>query len=476
MLSHPNLPFLLFLLFILQSLAAMTKRCNVDDENGLLAFKSGIKSDPSGMLNSWKPGTDCCTWSGIYCRPESSNRVTNLYIDGGASEGKNMNILSGPISPSLSKLQYLESLFFGDLGNLTGPFPDFVFAIPNISSILITNSKLSGCIPRNIGNLTTLETLVLSGNQFSGRIPSLAKLTRLIELDLSYNRLSGVIPYGFQRLKYLFRLNLSWNQLNGTIPDIFSPFSFLKLVHLSNNNFSGKIPKSLSNLESIVIDLGHNALTGQIPDFPDRFNSMKELNLSWNQLSGIVPTSFGNFIEISILDVSHNKLHGSFPEMRFAYNMHTLDLSYNDYHFQSIPKWIGNTSMNTLKLVKCGIKIKLSDWKPTAFFANIDLSENELTGSPLPLLKTKTELEGLWASGNKLKFVMRHLKIGKNLKYLDLSKNLVFGNVPKTVSRLQELNVSHNHLCGPLPATKFPASAFLGNDCLCGTPLPACKA
>ncbi|GAA0144343.1 hypothetical protein LIER_04818 [Lithospermum erythrorhizon] len=81
-----------------------------------------------------------------------------------------------------------------------------------------------------------------------------------------------------------------------------------------------------------------------------------------------------------------------------------------------------------------------------------------------------------YASGNKLKFDLESLKIGKTLKDLDISRNLVFGKLPKDVAGLRMLNVSHNHLCGQLPATKFTGSAFVGNDCLCGSPLPACKA
>jgi len=91
------------------------------------------------------------------------------------------------------------------------------------------------------------------------------------------------------------------------------------------------------------------------------------------------------------------------------------------------------------------------------------------------LLNRTGYLVGFWASGNILKFNLESLGIVKRLKYLEVSRNLVFGKVPKAVTGLVKLNVSHNHLCGQLPATRFPASAFQGNDCLCGSPLPPCK-
>ncbi|KAK9159446.1 hypothetical protein Syun_005787 [Stephania yunnanensis] len=63
------------------------------------------------------------------------------------------------------------------------------------------------------------------------------------------------------------------------------------------------------------------------------------------------------------------------------------------------------------------------------------------------------------------------------MKYLDLSKNQVFGSVPQSVVGLEKLNLSYNRLCGKIPASKFPAAAFAEstvfvNDvldiCLCG--------
>lgn len=159
----------------------------------------------------------------------------------------------------------------------------------------------------------------------------------------------------------------------------------------------------------------------------------------------------------------------------------SLDLSYNQFHLGKIPKWVtSSTIIYSLKLAGCGIKIKLDDWKPTEtyFYDYIDLSDNEIWGSPVKLLNRTEYLVGFWAAGNRLRFDMRSLKFAGTLKKLDLSRNQVTGKLPAAISGLETLNVSHNHLCGQIPAAagaKFPASAFAGNDCLCGAPLPPCK-
>ncbi|KAI8002587.1 Leucine-rich repeat protein FLOR 1 [Camellia lanceoleosa] len=123
-------------------------------------------------------------------------------------------------------------------------------------------------------------------------------------------------------------------------------------------------------------------------------------------------------------------------------------------------------------------KIKPDDWKPeeTYFYDYIDLSDNEISGSPVGLLNRTNYLVGFQASGNRIRFDMESVKFPNTLKDLDLSRNLVFGKLPKAISGLEKLNVSNNHLCGPIPPNKFPASAFSGNDCLCGSPLSPCKA
>ncbi|KAI8002201.1 Leucine-rich repeat protein FLOR 1 [Camellia lanceoleosa] len=156
----------------------------------------------------------------------------------------------------------------------------------------------------------------------------------------------------------------------------------------------------------------------------------------------------------------------------------SLDLSYNGFHLNEIPKWVtSSTIIYSLKLARCGIKIKLDDWKPvvTYFYDYIDLSDNEISQSYRFLNRTNY-LVGFRASGNRIRFDMESVKFPNTLKNLDLSRNLVFGKLPKAISGLEKLNASNNHLCGPIPRNKFPASAFSGNDCLYGSPLSPCKA
>ncbi|CAA7045324.1 unnamed protein product [Microthlaspi erraticum] len=450
--------------------------CHPDDEAGLLAFKAGITRDPSGILSTWKKGTACCSWNGINCF--NGDRVITLTVYGQSDVAG--SFLTGTLSPSLSKLQNLSSIHFTDLKNITGPFPQFLFQLPQLTIVYIENSRLSGPLPVNIGSLSQFYALSFEGNRFTGPIPSsVSNLTQLTQLRLGGNLLTGTIPLGIANLKLMSVLSLGGNRLSGTIPDIFKPITELRFLTLSNNRFSGNIPPSIASLAPILrfLELGNNNLSGTIPSFLSRFKALDTLDLSRNRFSGVVPKSLANLTKIFNLDLSHNLLTDPFPVL-FVKGIESLDLSYNQFHLKTIPTWVTSSPIIfSLKLAKCGIKMSLDNWKPaqTYYYDFIDLSENEISGSPARFLNQTEFLVEFKAAGNKLRFDMGKLKFAKTLKTLDLSRNLVFGKVPATVAGLQSLNVSQNHLCGKLPATKFPASAFAGNDCLCGSPLSPCK-
>ncbi|CAA7045315.1 unnamed protein product [Microthlaspi erraticum] len=447
--------FLLFIFTAVTFLRCLTSTeaatCHPDDEAGLLAFKAGITRDPSGILSSWKKGTDCCPWNGITCLP--GGRVTRLLVEGSSVIAG--SIFTGTISPSLAKLQHLTDVRFGNL-QIIGSFPQFLFQLPNLKAVYIRNTSLSGPLPVNIGGLSRLEYLILDGNQFTGPIPSsLSSLTNLYQLSLANNRFSG------------------------TIPNMFKSMTKLQYILLTNNKFSGELPPSIASLARTLLwlQVGQNNLSGTIPDYLSRCKVLSTLYLFRNRFSGVVPKSLARLTKLTDLDLSHNLLTGPFPFLKVK-DMRSLDLSYNKFQLKEIPKWVTSSElMYSLKLAKCGIKMRLDDWKAVSIFgySYIDLSENEITGSPARLLNQANQLFAFKASGNKLRFNMGELRFDKSLGILDLSRNLVFGKVPTGVDTLEELNLSHNHLCGKLPTTKFPASAFAGNDCLCGSPLSPCK-
>ncbi len=155
--------------------------------------------------SSWSELTEPCSWKGISCQ---NGHITALNLD-------NLH-LTGSIPNEIGDLTQLQSLI--------------------LSGSILTNDKLTGFIPAQLGNLTQLQHLDLSYNNFDGYIPKeLGNLTALKILNLSLNNLNGSIPIELIKLSNLQELYLPGNQLSGIIPTEFNQLNNLQQLNLVGN-------------------------------------------------------------------------------------------------------------------------------------------------------------------------------------------------------------------------------------------------
>ena len=174
--------------------------------------------------------------------------------------------LTGTIPPELGNLSSLRILSILETG-LTGGIPPELGNLANLDILEIEDNRLTGIIPPELGNLADLGELLIQETQLTGGIPpELGNLANLETLDINAE-LTGSIPPGLGILANLEVLSLSYNQLTGTIPPELGNLAKLERLYLQGNQLTGIIPPELGNLANLrKLRIGDNQFTGCIPD------------------------------------------------------------------------------------------------------------------------------------------------------------------------------------------------------------------
>ncbi|GEM_PF-912173 len=288
--------------------------------------------------------------------------------------------------------------------------------------------------------------LDLSFNQLTGTIPpELGGLTQLMKLGLYLNKLSGTIPPELGKLTNLEGLYLWENELNGSISSELGKLTSLVWLRLSHNELTGTIPPELGSLTNLIwLDLGDNELSGAIPSELGRLTNLEELDLWDNELSGTIPVELGNLDNLERLSLSKNQLSGTIPlELGNLSNLESLVLSENRLR-GTIPIALG--------------KLTQLRW--------LLLSDNELSGTIPKELGSLTKLMQLYLADNQLSGSIPS-ELGKvaNLNWLSLSGNRLSGCFPEVlVGAIEEDDLDRLGL--PFCVASSPAFAATDRDVL----------
>ncbi|XVE54749.1 hypothetical protein DITRI_Ditri03aG0106600 [Diplodiscus trichospermus] len=101
-------------------------------------------------------------------------------------------------------------------------------------------------------------------------------------------------------------LQLSGNQFSGEIPSDIGMMRNFSMLHLGFNAFNGKLPAQIGQLPLVVLNITRNEISGEIPAEIGNVKCLQNLDLSYNNFSGIFPTSFKNLTELTKFNISYN--------------------------------------------------------------------------------------------------------------------------------------------------------------------------
>ncbi|KAH9653121.1 LRR receptor-like serine/threonine-protein kinase ERECTA [Citrus sinensis] len=421
---------------------------SVDSEDGatLLKIKKSFR-DVDNVLYDWtdSPSSDYCVWRGITC---DNVTFTVIALD-----------LRG--------------------NRLSGQIPDEIGDCSSLKSLDLSFNELYGDIPFSISKLKQLEFLILKNNQLIGPIPStLSQLPNLKVLDLALNKLSGEIPRLLYWNEVLQYLGLRGNNLVGTLSPDMCQLSGLWYFDVRNNSLTGSIPQNIGNCTSFqVLDLSYNQLNGEIP-FNIGFLQIATLSLQGNQLTGKIPSVIGLMQALAVLYLHSNKLTGHIPpELGNMTKLHYLELNDNQLTGH-IPPALGKlTDLFDLNVANNHLEGPIPDNLSSCTNLNsLNVHGNKLNGTIPPAFQRLESMTYLNLSSNNIRgpIPVELSRIG-NLDTLDMSNNKISGSIPSPLGDLEhllKLDLSHNHLTGVIPEELSQLqnmfSFFIGNPGLCG--------
>ncbi|KZV47497.1 putative LRR receptor-like serine/threonine-protein kinase [Dorcoceras hygrometricum] len=303
----------------------------------------------------WYNNTVLCNCS----YPDGACHVQKIFLKG--------QDLAGVLPPSLAKLTYLKTI---DLTRnyLSGTIPP-EWASTKLEYMSVIVNRLSGPIPKYLGDITTLVYMSLESNLFNGTVPAeLGKLINLENLILSDNNLTGELPKELNNLSNLTELRLSSNGFTGKIPSFLS-WPNLQKLEMQASGFEGPIHPSISVLKNLT-ELRISDLNGEASKFPslgdmtgmNRFSALpfmeiliayipqkyqfKDKYLLYRMLrscnlSGEILGDLKNMTALKTLDLSFNRLTGEIPDLEGLSNLQNTYLTQN-FLTGTVPEWIKN--------------------------------------------------------------------------------------------------------------------------------------
>ncbi|KAI6687166.1 hypothetical protein NL676_023994 [Syzygium grande] len=300
--------------------------------------------------------TSCSESIGLNVTTLPSGMISNVTCNCSFINGTVCHVTRMDFFPDeFGNLTYLTEI---DLfrNYINGMIPTTLTQIP-LTILSALGNRISG-IPKEIGNISMLEELVLEDNLLEGVLePNIGNLSRLRRLLLSANNFTGTIPESFGKLKNLEDFRIDGSTLSGKIPNFIGNWTKITRLDMQGTSMEGPIPSSISLLTNLT-DLRISDLKGPSSDFPNLqgMSMMQTLILRNCLLTGSIPDYIGEMTRLKTLDLSDNRLTGHVPET-MAEGLNYMFLTNNSLT-GTVPSWVTNSK------------------------ESIDLSYNNFTGSP----------------------------------------------------------------------------------------------
>lgn len=272
----------------------------------------------------------------------------------------------GRIPASIGELVHLKSLVISDKNlALTELIPEEIGNLESLETLIIRAVNIPGPIPSEIGNMKNLKTLFLSsepsginmtGQQYTpdpfiskSIIPeTIGNLTGLESLRIEWI-FDGDLPEGLGNLVKLkelevyqpsYYLTSDYDAVDivqekiGVIPEAISGMKDLQSLSLTGG-FSGGLPASIGGLSSLeYMSISSDFLEGSLPESICNLSRLKQLSIHAPKMSGNLPENIGSLASLTGLNL-YGRFGGPLSEsLGNCKNLRTISL---DADFTSFP-------------------------------------------------------------------------------------------------------------------------------------------
>jgi len=352
---------------------------------------------------------------------------------------------------------------------ITGSIPSEIGLCSQLEYLSLDYQRTSGPLPANLGSLSLLKYLRLYGNSRSGKIPTtVGHMKSLILLEVAGNLLNGTIPSEIGLMSNLTSLDLSNTGLTGTMPSEIWLVSTLTSIDLSNTGLTGTIPSEIGLMSSLTsLGLSHNET---IPSEIGLLSSLTSLTLTTptsTDFSGIMPTDLTGSIPseiglLSSLTEFYLSYTGSIPsEIGLISSLTSIGL----YFTGTIPSEIGLLSSLTSLTLATPTSTDVTGTMPTDLTGSIP-SEIGLLSSLTSLYLSYTgSIPSEFGLLSSLTSIVLYFtgtipsKIGLLSSLTSINSADFTGTIPSSIpseiglmSSLTSLDLSHTDFTGTIPS------------------------
>ena len=358
-------------------------------------------------------------------------------------------------TPSKSREQTTEEGFDSMLRIQVDAF----YGVDKLKLLDLSQNRIQLFPVNTLCPLNNLKTLNVSKNEIQSLFDIVVTngcLGSVQTLDVSYNKISGILDYtrlevwssvstlllnnnniehitgdALNMLKITLRkLDLSENKLSGLPEDLFSEAHYISWINLAKN---------------LISDLGRNI-------FEHQRDTLTHLDVSKNRLSLLDKNVFANLSKIKVLDLSHNQLETLHPRAFEGLKL-LNDLNLGRNQITNFHPILFSDLSNLKSLVLSGNRlssININTFSNLASLSHLLLDSNNLEDSLNSKVfdMVKTHLKVLDLSHNNLQEITTALKSlnGGSLQSLSISHNMVSSLEGINLPFLWRLQASNNKM------------------------------